>query len=478
MQNILSQKKIFLLIIPFLLLLFSCEKDDNNEYIFGTNSIVNYLENNQEEFSLFLEAINQADLYGILDGNSGTYTVMAPDNEAMENYLAENQIENIADIPEEELMQLIDYHILEILTPFEAFTTGYSPTLAAIAVNDSVDTNLSLYVKNTVDEVEFNGKAKITESDIELDNGILHKIDHTLSLPTLKTFIDADENLNLYYEKITAEDISTDFEDILANPDQKSTVLVPNEFAVETFFAEEGANMTATELNEIYRYHLLDTVKLAQNLSSGYLPTKAREEYSGENHTLDLYLNTDSGLALNGETTIVISDLMTINGNIQVIDQVLNLPTVETFIKADSRFTDFENALSQEEQSAENYFELLAASIEDNDIPITVFSPDNQAFEGLLEELFDEEEEELAEIENIDPEELTTILNLHILKNQSLRSEDFSNQTLNTLGEDIELNADENKLIDPIGKESDIIDTNIQTANGVVHVINRVLRAN
>jgi|GEM_PF-810922 len=474
MQNILAHKKIFLIIIP-LILLFSCEKDDNNEYIFGTNSIVNYLENN-EEFSLFLEAIENANLYGILDGNSGTYTVLAPDNEAMQNYLDENQIENIEDIPEEELMQLIDYHILEILTPFEGFTTGYSPTLAAIAVNDSVDANLSLYVNNTIDEVEFNGKAKITESDIELDNGILHRIDYTLALPTLKTFIDADENLNLYYEKITAENISTDFEDILANPDQKSTILVPNEFAVETFFAEEGANMTAEELNKIYRYHLLDTVKLAQNFSNTYLTTKAKEEYSGENHALNLYVNTETGLDLNGESAIVISDLMTINGNIQVIDQVLSLPTVETFIKADSRFADFENALSLENQEDEDYFSLLAESTSGNNTPITVFSPENQAFDKLLEDFFDEEEDEFGEIEDINAAELTAILNLHFIKNQSLRSEDFSNQTLNTLGGNIELDADNFLLIDQTEKESDIIDVNIQTSNGVIHVINRVLR--
>src|SRR5699024_10517461 len=141
-----------------------------------------------------------------------------------------------------------------------------------------------------------------------------------------------------------------------------------------------------------------------------------------------------------------------------------------------SRFADFENALSLENQEDEDYFSLLAESTSGNNTPITVFSPENQAFDKLLEDFFDEEEDEFGEIEDINAAELTAILNLHFIKNQSLRSEDFSNQTLNTLGGNIELDADNFLLIDQTEKESDIIDVNIQTSNGVIHVINRVLR--
>src|SRR5699024_4274282 len=111
MHNMLNKSNIFLLVILFLTLV-ACEKDDNNAYIFGTNSVVNYLEQDAN-YSLFLEAIQEAGMYANLDGNAGSYTVLAPDNEAMEIYLSENEFEEINEIPEVELVRLVDYHIIE-----------------------------------------------------------------------------------------------------------------------------------------------------------------------------------------------------------------------------------------------------------------------------------------------------------------------------------------------------------------------------
>ncbi|HLS30836.1 MAG TPA: fasciclin domain-containing protein [Flavobacteriaceae bacterium] len=472
MHNMLNKSNIIFLAILFLTIT-ACEKDDNNAYIYGTNSVVNHLERDAN-YSLFLEAIQEAGMYAQLDGNAGSYTVLAPDNEAMENYLSENEFSEINEIPDGELLRLVDYHIIEELTPAENFITGYSPTLAEVPVNDSVSANLSLYVKNMIDEVEFNGTTQIVVNDIIVDNGIVHKINHTLSPPTLKTFMDADGNLNAFYEKITGANVTTDFEDLLANPDQQTTILVPNEFAVEDFFNGDGAGMTDQELNNVYRYHLLDTVKLVQNIRSGYLSTKASEEYSGDNHPLNLYINTQAGLLLNTETIIVISDLMTINGNIQVIDRVMELPTVRTFVKADVDYRDFYNSLSDSLQLPQQYMELLGEAVEEGNGPFTVFAPNESAFQDLVEEIFGEEP---GVLEDIDQDQMTDILNLHVVKNQALRSEDFSNQNLNTLGgATIQLDADNNQLIDPLGNPSKILIRDFQAANGVLHEIDRVLQ--
>lgn len=474
-------------IILCVLIFTACEKDDNNAYIYGTNSVVNYLENDPE-YSLFVEAIEKAGLYNSLDGNSGSYTVFAPNNEAVEDYLAENNLESFEELDESELLRLVEYHILSILTPREGFTTGYSPTLAAIPVNDSTDANLSLFVKNTIDDVEFNGKIKITESDISVDNGLVHKVDHILVPPTLKIFMEADENLNAYYEKITASGVSINFEELLADTESRTTILVPNEFAVEEFFSDQGNGMSAEELDRLYNYHLLDTVRLFQTLGSGYLTTKAKEDFSGQNHKLNLHLNLETGVNLNGGTSVVISDLMTVNGNIQVVDEFLSLPTLETFIKSDSRLARFSQALGDSLQESQAYFDILKQLPNEGDSPYTVFAPDNDAFQDLTEVNLpgddeDNEDEDDEETDNpidepteIDSVEMTDILNLHIVKNMGLRSENFSNQTLNTLGDPINIDGAHQQVIDPTGEESQIIETNIQTSNGVLHLIDRVLR--
>lgn len=488
MIYILKKYRFIGLLSFLLLLLIACEKDDNNAYIYGTNSVVNHLENDPE-YSDFVEAIHQAGLYHTLDGNSGSYTVFAPDNQAVQAYLSENNLGSLSDLSETEIQRLVNYHILSVLMSSDAFITGYSPTLAAVPINDSVDANLSLFVKNMIDEVKFNGTTEITTADIPVDNGLVHKINHVLAPPTLKIFMEADDNLKAYYQKITASGISTDFEELLSNPEKRSTILVPNEFAVESFFTDQGSALSDEELNRLYNYHLLDTVRLIQNLSSGYLPTKAKENYSGQYHKMDLYLNLETGMNLNGDTGIVISDLMTINGNIQVLDQVLDFPTVVTFIKSDSRLLQFREALSDSLQENQNYLGLLKEKTDQGNAPFTVFAPDNQAFQDLFEPDLpeegddDQEDEDDFDIEtnglldeDIDEEAMTDILNLHIAPNLSLRKEAFTNQSISTLGDPVNLDANQLQLIDPSGETSGIYETNLQTSNGVIHLIDRVLR--
>lgn len=283
----------------------------------------------------------------------------------------------------------------------------------------------------------------------------------------------ADENLNAYYQKITASGVTTDFDAILSDPSHKSTVLVPNEFAVESFFDGEGGSLSQAELNRIYDYQLLDAMQLVQNFRTGYLSTKATEDYTGQDHPLSLYVNTDAGLFFNQGTNIVISDLITVNGNIQVIDSVLGLPTLSDFLLADRKVEKFKNALVLDGQTAQQYLNRLEANAQSSEAPFTVFAPENNAMENFVSDIFEEDE---GGIEDIDDALMTQTLNLHFVKNLSLRQSDFSNQVLPTFGSDIEMDAADLQLIDPTQTESSIVPQDIQATNGVMHYVDRVLR--
>lgn len=459
----------FALILPFFLLV-SCNEEENSSIIEGTNSITNYL-NKNPNFSLFAQAIDRAGLSGTLDGNSGTYTVLAPGNTAFESYLQEQGVDSISDIPIDKLTRLVNYHILETLTPADNFVTSYSQTLATVPVNDSIDVNLSLYV-NADNGVKFNGNSEISQGDIQVDNGILHQVSQVLRLPTLKTFMNTDTNLEAFYEKITASGLPTDFEDLLSNPNNRTTIFVPNENAVSEFFDNEGGSLSPSELDNIYRNHLLDSLRLSSSFLTGYLNTQATETYSGNANPINLYVNAQAGLMLNDSTNIVIPDITAINGTIQVTDKVLTLPTVKTFVSNDLRFETFKTALSRDDQMPQNYLGLLDESPQNGNAPFTVFAPQNGAFSDLLTELFPDQN---AELDDIDSAQLTAILNLHIVENLSLRTEDFSNQSLNTLGGTVQLNGSDFTLTDPSSRTSNITDENIQAANGVLHPIDTVL---
>src|SRR5690625_8000382 len=107
---------------------------------------------------------------------------------------------------------------------------------------------------------------------------------------------------------------------------------------------------------------------------------------------------------------------------------------------------EFYNTLSYSLQV--DFTTLLEENVNEGNLAsFTIFAHDNEDFDDIIENIFGEDTEDW---QDIDPDEMEDILNLHIIPNLSLRKEDFSNQTLQTLGESIQLDADEMQLIDPV----------------------------
>ncbi len=66
----------------------------------------------QENLSMFTECLKLAGLDAILDV-SGSWTVFAPTDEAMKQYLAENHFASITDIPIDKLVRITEFHIIQ-----------------------------------------------------------------------------------------------------------------------------------------------------------------------------------------------------------------------------------------------------------------------------------------------------------------------------------------------------------------------------
>lgn len=98
-------------ILPVLLfacVLFSCQDDDDNgNVIEGNNSIINYLQKN-DQYSSIAQAVIKAGYEGTLDGNSGVYTFFAPDNEAMNLYFSNQGISGVDALSQEQAQQLVN----------------------------------------------------------------------------------------------------------------------------------------------------------------------------------------------------------------------------------------------------------------------------------------------------------------------------------------------------------------------------------
>ena len=103
--------------------------------------------------------------------------------------------------------------------------------------------------------------------------------------------------------------------------------------------------------------------------------------------------------------------------------------------------------------------------------PFTVFAPTNDAFGALLIETG------IPTLGDIPLELLENTLNTHVIGFLNARAEDLvQDQVLATLGSTLTVSlTDGPQLTDENGRVANIIVTNVQAYNGVVHVIDKVL---
>jgi len=98
-----------------------------------------------------------------------------------------------------------------------------------------------------------------------------------------------------------------------------------------------------------------------------------------------------------------------------------------------------------------------------------VFAPTNDAFGDLLDELG------ASSLADIDGATLTATLNTHVIAGANVRAEDLTDGVVGTLGDDITISAGDATITDPNGRVSNIVATNVQAINGVVHAIDKVI---
>ncbi|NBD37158.1 MAG: hypothetical protein GVY10_01145 [Verrucomicrobia bacterium] len=215
-------------------------------------------------------------------------------------------------------------------------------------------------------------------------------------------------------------------------------------------------------LTDILLYHVVPGELSAADLGldvddlfSGEASTKYLTTVGGSDLRLDV---TPFGVMINGESMVQTADLETSNGLIHVIDTVLLPPAdiVDTAIGAG--LSSLATALTEAE---------LVETLR-GDGPFTVFAPVNSAFEALGQETLDD----LFMDENIAT--LQDILLFHVVSGARVyESEVAPGMVQMANGDMAEITADEDGNVFIEGAQ--IIQTDINTSNGVVHLIDTVI---
>lgn len=288
----------------------------------GPENIVETAKDNPE-LSLLVEAVVAADLTATLSG-PGPLTVFAPTNAAFTALLAElglTKDQLFADKPL--LTAVLTYHVLgakveagdiDLGSPIEPLAGGYfkiDTSSGSLAATDG---------RNRI--------SRITDTDVEASNGVIHIVDKVL-LPADKTVVgtavalaEADPpEFTLLVEALQVTGL-----DATLNGDGPFTVFAPTDAAFAALLEELG--LTKDELfadtallTNVLTYHVVPALVLAADVPVGPAITTVQGGTFTVNASLQI---TDANARV---AQITATDVLASNGVVHVIDKVI-LPTL------------------------------------------------------------------------------------------------------------------------------------------------------
>lgn len=377
-------------------------------------------------FSTLLDALDAAGLTSTLQG--GSYTVFAPTDDAF-NALPGGTLDALlADT--DALTDVLTYHVVQ---------GEYSA--AELEALSSVQTLQGVPIVITQGSVVLNGVE--VQSSVEADNGIIHVINEVLLPPELDI---VETAVSSGFSTLATALASANLVDALK--EGEVTVFAPTDAAfaalpegtLDALLADPDA------LAEVLKYHVVDGRVFARDLD-GVVSSLTLAGYP-------VLFDLSDGAKING-ANISSTDILTTNGVIHVIDEVLLPPEgdiVETAVAAG--FSTLATALTEA-----NLVSALQA-----DGPFTVFAPTDAAFAALPDGVMDAL---LA-----DTEALTDVLLYHVVSGQIFSGNLSDGATAETLqGQSITVDLSDGVMID----DASVSSADIIAKNGVIHVIDDVL---
>ncbi|TCO08267.1 fasciclin domain-containing protein [Natronoflexus pectinivorans] len=425
-------------------LFYACSDDDKDEQMATSKTIVDVAVEN-EDFSILVEAVTKAGLANALADRNASLTVFAPTNAAFASLLEELGASSLDDIPNDLLTSVLLYHVLGEQKTAAQLNDGYYSTLSA---GPAENLNLSLYKSGT----KLNNRANITATNIMADNGVIHVIDKVI----LPLSITGHAVANDAFSSLVAAVEKAELAGTLDSDEVSLTVFAPVNAAFSQLLSDLGvtlADLTAEDLTPILLYHVLDGIVPSSAVTSGYFPTLA----TAFDNNVSLGIAVDNGVVLNGSSNVVVVDVVATNGVIHAIDQVLTQPNIVDAALSNPLFSYLVEAVVKAE-----LVEALSG-----EGPLTVFAPTNAAFEALFAAL------EVDGIDDIDVELLTSVLLAHVVGGNVL-SGDLSSGSVSTLNDEKSLDIAVNGGV-TIDGDINVVLADVQTSNGVIHVIDGVI---
>ncbi len=178
--------RITLVLFTAAIVLFSvrCRKEKPVEIFFQEEELLisDYLQEHQDEFSVLIRVLELTDLKATLNAY-GHYTFFAPDNQAFSDFCSEHGKSSVDEFDREYLITLVKYHLLDISIESAYFSDG--------VIEDTTysgDHLVVTFLEGGLKSIMVND-AFITDRDLHVENGVIHKIDKVLE-PVVGSIVD------------------------------------------------------------------------------------------------------------------------------------------------------------------------------------------------------------------------------------------------------------------------------------------------
>lgn len=249
------------------------------------------------------------------------------------------------------------------------------------------------------------------------------------------------------------------------------TVFAPTNAAFSAFLAANSfANLEAVPvdvLKQVLLNHVVSgEIRAAAVPTEGYVKTLATFGTSTSNLSLLAQKSASGAVTLNKEVKVTTADVLASNGVVHIVDKVIALPSVVNHALNNANFSTLVAALTRPGLGVD-YVTILSGAG-----PFTVFAPTNAAFAALLTEL------NLTSLDQVDNATLNAVLQYHVVNGANVLASQLTNgQVVTTFGTGtftINLTGGA-KIVDAKNRTTNIIITDVQGTNGVVHAIDKVL---
>jgi len=272
-----------------------------------------------------------------------------------------------------------------------------------------------------------------------------------------------NENLSILVEALEQTGLIDDLQ-----ADGPFTVFAPTNQAFQDLLDSNPdwnalSDIDNATLTSVLLFHVVSGNIMAGDLSDTYVNTLA----TGPNgEALSLQVNVTGGVTFNGSATPSTTDVEADNGTIHIINSVMLPPNVVNLAANNGEFSSLVAALTRADLTID-YVSILTG-----EGPFTVFAPTNAAFEALLESSAD-----WNTLADIPVAILEAVLNYHVVNGANVQSDELSDgQAITSLGGMFEIDLNSGAQITTSSDQTvDIVITDVQGTNGVVHAVNQVL---